>query len=207
MTSLRAARGCRQPARERRCRSVRPTGQRQRRVRPPDDHANSSADRREPHHQGRRPDQHRIAERLLREPLRRLPSRDPRQRQQRHHVYNAIAGSDGAFGPRVAPPGPFLVPIDIQSYPSSDPLVHANTYNGQPTSPPYPGEPGAPTHSLATRSNAAALPDPTGSMIVGHPPRSQPGSPPSTARCHQVAWATTCLRGAFHSIGSRGDDD
>jgi hypothetical protein len=85
-------------------------------------------------------------------------------------AYNAIAGSDGAFGPQVvplfppeppcgspsSPAPPFLVPIDIQSYPSSNPLVRASTYNGQPTNPPYPGEPGAPEQSLASRLNTVA---------------------------------------------------
>ncbi|MGO9790570.1 MAG: hypothetical protein ACLP8S_14080, partial [Solirubrobacteraceae bacterium] len=60
-------------------------------------------------------------------------------------VHNAIASSSSAFGPQVVPPGPFLAPIDIQSYPSTNPIIHANTYNGSPTTPPYPGEPGAPT--------------------------------------------------------------
>lgn len=57
---------------------------------------------------------------------------------------NHIFSSDGAFGPSVKPPGPFLAPIDIQSYAAIDPWVRGNTYNGRLTNPPYPGEPGAP---------------------------------------------------------------
>jgi hypothetical protein len=56
---------------------------------------------------------------------------------------NLIQSSDGAFGPQVGPPGPFLTPIDIQSYSPVDPHMSGNLYNGQPTRPPYPGEPGA----------------------------------------------------------------
>jgi hypothetical protein len=69
-------------------------------------------------------------------------------------VHNAIASSGSVFGPQVVPPGPFLAPIDIQSYPSTNPIIHANTYNGRLTTPPYPGEPGAPTlappHALSS---------------------------------------------------------
>jgi hypothetical protein len=72
-------------------------------------------------------------------------------------IHNAIASSIGAFGPQAVPPGPFLAPIDIQSYPTTSPVIHANTYNGRPTTPPYPGEPEAPTPSSLTPS-AAALP-------------------------------------------------
>jgi hypothetical protein len=57
---------------------------------------------------------------------------------------NLIQSSDGAFGPQVSPPGAFLAPIDIQSFTPVDPHVLGNLYNGQPTNPPYPGEPGAP---------------------------------------------------------------
>jgi hypothetical protein len=70
-------------------------------------------------------------------------------------THNTIASSSGAFGPQVVPPGPFVAPIDIQSYPTSNPIIHANTYNGRPTTPPYPGEPGAPTPSSLTPLIAA----------------------------------------------------
>jgi hypothetical protein len=65
-------------------------------------------------------------------------------------THNTIASSGSAFGPQVVPPGPFLAPIDIQNYPTSNPIIHANIYNGRPTTPPYPGEPGAPTPSSLT---------------------------------------------------------
>lgn len=55
---------------------------------------------------------------------------------------NQIWSTDGAFGPSVTPPGPFLAPIDVQSYPDNSPVVYGNTYNGAPTRPPYAGEPG-----------------------------------------------------------------
>ena len=47
------------------------------------------------------------------------------------------AGVDSAFGPQTAPGGPFLVPIDIQTYPPINTKVHGNTYDGKPTNPPY----------------------------------------------------------------------
>jgi hypothetical protein len=56
---------------------------------------------------------------------------------------NLIRSSDGAFGPRLSPAGAFLAPIDIQSYTPVDPQVRGNVYNGQPTNPPYAGEPEA----------------------------------------------------------------
>jgi hypothetical protein len=57
---------------------------------------------------------------------------------------NNISSTDGAFGPLVTPPGKFLAPIDVQTYPPIDSQVHGNKYNTNPTNPPYPGEPGAP---------------------------------------------------------------
>jgi hypothetical protein len=50
---------------------------------------------------------------------------------------NRISSTDGAFGPLVTPGGPFLAPIDIQTYPPIDAHVDHNTYNGAPTNPPY----------------------------------------------------------------------
>lgn len=50
---------------------------------------------------------------------------------------NKISSTDGAFGPLVAPGGPFLAPIDIQTYPPINAQVHNNTYNGAATNPPY----------------------------------------------------------------------
>jgi hypothetical protein len=58
---------------------------------------------------------------------------------------NSMTSRDGAFGPSVTPPGTWLTPIDIQSYPDINPHVWGNTYNGRPTNPPYAGEPGGPT--------------------------------------------------------------
>lgn len=119
-------------------------------------------------------------------------------------AYNAIAGTDGAFGPQVAPPGAFLVPIDVQSYPSSNPLIHANTYNGQPTNPPYPGEPGAPKQSFATRVNTAARPiHPTS---IGRPSlASIPARFAAGARSLPTSGlGDRLLRGALRSIGSKG---
>jgi hypothetical protein len=46
-------------------------------------------------------------------------------------------GTDTAYGPQTAPGGPFLAPIDIQTYPPVTAHVHNNTYDGSPTSPPY----------------------------------------------------------------------
>lgn len=50
---------------------------------------------------------------------------------------NTITSTDGAYGPLVTPGGPFLAPIDIQTYPPVHTQVHNNTYNGAPTNPPY----------------------------------------------------------------------
>jgi hypothetical protein len=78
-------------------------------------------------------------------------------------THNTIASSGSAFGPQVVPPGPFLAPIDIQSYPSTNPIIHANTYNGRLTTPPYPGEPGAssPRRGSITTSASPGRPTPT----------------------------------------------
>ena len=64
---------------------------------------------------------------------------------------NKITGApDGtAFGPQVMPAGPIgpgavLAPIDIQTFPPINSQEHGDIYNGSPTHPPYPGEPGAP---------------------------------------------------------------
>ena len=86
-------------------------------------------------------------------------------------THNTIASSSGAFGPQVVPPGPFLAPIDIQSYPTTSPVIHANTYNGSPTTPPYPGEPGAPTPG---RPDALSSQHFTGQHI--HSPRAHHGA-------------------------------
>lgn len=132
-------------------------------------------------------------------------------------AYNTIAGSNGAFGPQVvamappepscdspsSPPPPFLVPIDIQSYPTSNPFVYANTYNGQPTNPPYPGEPGAPKQSLATGSNGAGLPiHPT---RLGRPTlTSIPARLAGGGRSLPTSSLGDCLpRSTFHSIRSK----
>jgi hypothetical protein len=48
-----------------------------------------------------------------------------------------VGGMDTAFGPQTAPGGPFLVPIDIQTNPPINTKVHNNTFDGQPTNPPY----------------------------------------------------------------------
>jgi hypothetical protein len=80
-------------------------------------------------------------------------------------THNTIASSSGAFGPQMTPPGPFLAPIDIQSYPTTSPLIHANTYNGRPTTPPYPGQPGAPTPAHAAAHNSHP--------VTVQPPRSR----------------------------------
>jgi hypothetical protein len=78
--------------------------------------------------------------------------------------YNLIASSDGAFGPQVAPPGPFLAPIDIQNYPTSNPIIHANTYNGRPTTRPTRASPERPhrrpwrRETLPSRSARQQLP-------------------------------------------------
>lgn len=50
---------------------------------------------------------------------------------------NKISSTDSAFGPQTTPGGPFLAPIDIQTYPPINTQVHNNTYNGSPTNPPY----------------------------------------------------------------------
>jgi len=57
-------------------------------------------------------------------------------------VHNVITGTvvnatDTAFGPLTQPGGPFLVPIDVQTYPPLDASVHGNVFDGKPTSPPY----------------------------------------------------------------------
>jgi hypothetical protein len=46
-------------------------------------------------------------------------------------------GTDTAYGPQTTPGGPFLAPIDIQTYPPAAAHVHDNTYDGSPTYPPY----------------------------------------------------------------------
>jgi V8-like Glu-specific endopeptidase len=71
----------------------------------------------------------------------------------------------------MTPPGPFLAPIDIQSYPTTSPLIHANTYNGRPTTPPYPGQSGAPTHAHAAAHNSRHF---TGQHM--HSPRAHHGA-------------------------------
>ena len=86
-------------------------------------------------------------------------------------THNTIASSSGAFGPQMTPPGPFLAPIDIQSYPTTSPLIHANTYNGRPTTPPYPGQSGAPTHAHAAAHNSRHF---TGQHM--HSPRAHHGA-------------------------------
>lgn len=48
-----------------------------------------------------------------------------------------VGGTDTAYGPQTTPGGPFLAPIDIQTYPPIGSHVHNNTYDGQATSPPY----------------------------------------------------------------------
>lgn len=59
-----------------------------------------------------------------------------------HIEHNTIAGtpgtgSDAAYGPQTSPGNPFLVPIDIQTEPTTKPHVVGNTLDGAPTSPPY----------------------------------------------------------------------
>ena len=86
-------------------------------------------------------------------------------------IHNAITSSSGAFGPQVVPPGPFLAPIDIQTYPSTNPIIRANTDNGRLTTPPYPGEPGAPTPAHAAAHNSQHF---TGQHM--HSPRAHHGA-------------------------------
>jgi hypothetical protein len=57
-------------------------------------------------------------------------------------IHNSITGTvlnatDTAFGPLTTPGGPFLAPIDIQTYPPLNATVVGNVFDGQPTSPPY----------------------------------------------------------------------
>ncbi|HLH65902.1 MAG TPA: right-handed parallel beta-helix repeat-containing protein [Solirubrobacteraceae bacterium] len=57
-------------------------------------------------------------------------------------VHNAIvgtvaSGADTAFGPLTTPGGPFLAPIDVQTYPPLNASVQGNVFDGAPTSPPY----------------------------------------------------------------------
>jgi hypothetical protein len=58
---------------------------------------------------------------------------------------NWIWSDDGAFGPQVTASGPWLTPIDIQSFPDTNPLVYGDHCNGKLTTPPYPGQAGAPS--------------------------------------------------------------
>lgn len=50
---------------------------------------------------------------------------------------NTITDMGGAYGPLTAAGGPFLAPIDVQTYPTTNPKVHNNTFDGHPTNPPY----------------------------------------------------------------------
>jgi hypothetical protein len=48
-----------------------------------------------------------------------------------------VGSTDTAFGPQTTPGGPFLAPIDIQTYPPINVTVNHNTFDGGPTNPPY----------------------------------------------------------------------
>ncbi|HZD64466.1 MAG TPA: hypothetical protein VE152_00035 [Acidimicrobiales bacterium] len=48
-----------------------------------------------------------------------------------------VNGKDTAYGPQTKPMGPFLAPIDIQTYPPKNVHVHNNYFDGSPTNPPY----------------------------------------------------------------------
>jgi hypothetical protein len=48
-----------------------------------------------------------------------------------------VLGADTAFGPQTKSGGPFLAPIDIQTFPPVNSKVNDNTYDGSKTNPPY----------------------------------------------------------------------
>lgn len=52
-------------------------------------------------------------------------------------VGTKVGSTDTAFGPETTPEGPFLAPIDIQTYPPVNTLVAFNAYDGHATNPPY----------------------------------------------------------------------